>query len=133
MNAVRELPQRSSSRSPERLRTTRWTHGSRQNDNYHWVWGVVSGGWGPLPIAAWKRQYRYRKQYVFRCNVVAWYGWGKQRILATHENHCQYFYRDRTTYRIASTGKKWTRTGGWSCVRTSRVYVSSCRIVCAKG
>ncbi|MGA5772054.1 DNRLRE domain-containing protein [Streptomyces pseudogriseolus] len=115
------------------LRTTRWTYGSWQNYNYHWMWDVVSGDKGPLPITAWKRQYRYRKQYVFKCKVVAWYGWGKQKILATHETRYQYSYRDRTTYRIAFTGIKWTRTGGWSWARTSRTYVSSYRIVYTRG
>ncbi|UNM16280.1 DNRLRE domain-containing protein [Streptomyces formicae] len=115
------------------LRTTRWSYGSWQNHNYHWVWDVVSGDKGPLPITAWKRQYRYRKQYVFKCKVVAWYGWGRQKILATHETRYQYSYRDRTTYRIAFTGIKWTRTGGWSWTRTSRTYVSSSRIVYTRG
>lgn len=64
---------------------------------------------------------------------MAWYGWGKQKILATHETRYQYSYRDRTTYRIAFTGIKWTRTGGWSWTRTSRTYVSSCRIVYTSG
>ncbi|MEV5517739.1 RHS repeat-associated core domain-containing protein [Streptomyces flaveolus] len=115
------------------LRTTRWTYGSWQNYNHHWVWDVVSGDKGPVPITAWKRQYRYRKQYVFKCKVVAWYGWGKQKILATHETRYQYSYRDRTTYRIAFTGIKWTRTGCWSWTRTSRTYVSSYRIVYTSG
>ncbi|MEU2429105.1 DNRLRE domain-containing protein [Streptomyces sp. NPDC007861] len=115
------------------LRTTGWSYGSWQNYNYHWVWDVVSGDKGPLPITAWKRQYRYRKQYVFKCKVVAWYGWGRQKILATHETRYQYSYRDRTTYRIAFTGIKWTRTGGWSWTRTSRTYVSSSSIVYTRG
>ncbi|GAA3482017.1 hypothetical protein GCM10018966_065490 [Streptomyces yanii] len=115
------------------LRTTAWSYGSWQNYNYHWIWDVVSGDKGPLPITAWKRQYRYRKQYVFKCKVVAWYGWGRQKILATFETRYQYSYRDRTTYRIAFTGIKWTRTGGWSWARTSWNYVSSYHIVYTKG
>ncbi|MEU1301968.1 hypothetical protein [Streptomyces shenzhenensis] len=59
---------------------------------------------GRTPRRAWKRQYRYRKQYVFKCKV------------------------GRTTYRI-----KWTRTGGWSWTRASWRYVSSYRIVHTKG
>ncbi|MGW2768095.1 DNRLRE domain-containing protein [Streptomyces sp. NPDC001275] len=115
------------------LRTTRWSYSSWQNYNYHWFWDVVSGDYGPVPITSWKRQYRYRKQYIFKCKVVAWYGWGRQKILATYETHYQYSYRDRTTYRIAFTGIKWTRTGGWSWARTYMSYVSSYRIVYTKG
>ncbi|MFJ9543979.1 DNRLRE domain-containing protein [Streptomyces sp. NPDC101225] len=115
------------------LRTTRWSYGSWYNYNYHWIWDVVSGDYGPLPITAWKRQYRYRKQYVFKCKVVAWYGWGRQKILATFETRWQYSYRDRTTYRIAWTNIRWTRTGGWSWTRTSMTYVSSYHIVYTHG
>ncbi|MFJ3197944.1 DNRLRE domain-containing protein [Streptomyces griseoviridis] len=115
------------------LRTTRWSYGSWHNYNYHWFWDVVSGDKGPVPITAWKRQYRYRNQYVFKCKVVAWYGYGRQKILATYETRYQYSYRDRTSYRIAFTGIKWTRTGGWSWTRTSRTYVSSSSIVYTKG
>ncbi|MEU4492931.1 DNRLRE domain-containing protein [Streptomyces sp. NPDC023998] len=115
------------------LRTTAWSYGSWQNYNYHWFWDVVSGDWGPLPITSWKRQYKYRKQYVFKCRVAAWYGWGRQKIVASYETRYQYSYRDRTTYRIAWSGIKWTRTGGWSWTRTSMTYVSSYRIVYTKG
>ncbi|MEV0787027.1 DNRLRE domain-containing protein [Streptomyces sp. NPDC050423] len=115
------------------LRTTSWSYASWQSYNYHWFWDVVSGDWGPLPITSWKRQYRYRKQYVFKCKVVAWYGWGRQKILATFETRYQYSYRDRTTYRVAWSGYKWTRTGGWSWTRTSRTYVSSSHIVYTRG
>ncbi|MGW3248172.1 hypothetical protein [Streptomyces sp. NPDC001070] len=58
---------------------------------------------------------------------------GRQKILATFETRYQYSYRDRTTYRIAFTGIKWTRTGGWSWARTSWNYVSSYHIVYTKG
>ncbi|MGW2508671.1 hypothetical protein ACWC0A_04400 [Streptomyces scopuliridis] len=75
---------------------------------------------------------KYRKQYVFKCEVVAWYGCGRQKILATFETRFQYSCRDRTTYRVAS-GSKWTRTGGWSWTRTSRTYVSFYRVVCTRG
>ncbi|MEU1226631.1 DNRLRE domain-containing protein [Streptomyces sp. NPDC005828] len=115
------------------LRTTAWSYGSWQNYSYHWIWDVVSGDKGPLPITSWMRQYRYRKQYVFKCRVAAWYGWGRQKIVASYETHYQYSYRDRTTYRIAFTGIKWTRTGGWSWARTSTAYVSSYRIVYTNG
>ncbi|WAX77352.1 hypothetical protein [Streptomyces sp. KMM 9044] len=115
------------------MRTTGWSYGSWQSYNYHWFWDVVSGDWGPLPISSWKRQYKYRKQYVFKCKVVAWYGWGRQKILASFETRYQYSYRDRTTYRVAWSGYKWTRTGGWSWARTSRTYVSYYRIVYTKG
>ncbi|MFJ9551432.1 DNRLRE domain-containing protein [Streptomyces erythrochromogenes] len=115
------------------LRTTSWSYGSWQNYSYHWIWDVISGDWGPQPITSWQRQHKYRKQYIFKCRVVAWYGWGRQKILATHETHYQYSYRDRTTYRIAFTGIKWTRTGGWSWARTYSSYVSSSRIVYTKG
>ncbi|AQT70378.1 DNRLRE domain-containing protein [Streptomyces sp. fd1-xmd] len=115
------------------LRTTSWSYGSWHNYSYHWIWDVISGDWGPQPITAWQRQYRYRTQYIFKCRVVAWYGWGRQKILATHETHAQHSYRDRTTYRIAFTGIKWTRTGGWSWARTSWSYVSSSKIVYTKG
>ncbi|MEU9456700.1 hypothetical protein [Streptomyces sp. NPDC048277] len=109
------------------LRTTRWSYTGWQNVNWHWYVDILSGDYGPVPISAWKRQYRYRKQYVFKCKVVAWYGWGRQKILATYETHWQY------SYRIKWTGIKWTRTGGWSWTRTSWRYVSSYRIVYTKG
>ncbi|MGI5438238.1 hypothetical protein ACQEV4_12710 [Streptomyces shenzhenensis] len=64
---------------------------------------------GRTPRRAWKRQYRYRKQYVFKGKV------------------------GRSIYRIKWTGIKWTRTGGWSWTRTSWRYVSSYRIVYTKG
>ncbi|MFE4653637.1 DNRLRE domain-containing protein [Streptomyces sp. NPDC056707] len=115
------------------LRTTHWSYSSWQNVNWHWYMDILSGDYGPVPISAWKRQYRYRKQYIFKCKVAAWYGWGRQKILATFETHYQYSYRDRTTYRIKWTGIKWTRTGGWSWTRTSLRYVSSYHIVYTKG
>lgn len=53
--------------------------------------------------------------------------------LASFETRYQYSYRDRTTYRVAWSGYKWTRTGGWSWTRTSRTYVSSYGIVYTRG
>ncbi|MFI5763161.1 RHS repeat-associated core domain-containing protein [Streptomyces sp. NPDC051563] len=115
------------------LYTTAWSFGGWQDYNYHWIWDVISGDKGPVPITAWKRQYAYRKQYVLKCRVVAWYGYGRQKILATHETHYQYSYRDAVTYRIQFTPFKWTRVGGFSFARTSWTYVSSYQIIYTNG
>ncbi|MFF0474827.1 hypothetical protein [Streptomyces sp. NPDC004284] len=96
------------------LRTTAWVFTGWHDYNYHWSFDVLSGDKGPVPITAWKRQYAYRRQYVLKCRVVAWYGWGRQKILATYETRWQYSYRDAVTYRVQFTNYKWTRVGGFS-------------------
>ncbi|MEU8522214.1 DNRLRE domain-containing protein [Streptomyces sp. NPDC048577] len=115
------------------LRTTPWTFGSWQTMSWGWGWDVLTGDKGYTPIVFKKRKYAYRKQYVFKCRVAAWYGWGKQKIVATYETRYQYSYKDWTKYRIGYTGFTFSRMGGWSFARTSRTYVSSYHIVYTKG
>ncbi|MEV5336548.1 hypothetical protein [Streptomyces werraensis] len=64
--------------------------------------------------------YDYRKRYVFTCEVVAWYGRGKQKIPATRGTR----YHGRVPRRVRGAGPRSSCTGRAVRARRRRIVVT---------